>query len=877
MDLPSSAGGAAKVTYGGDCVIGVTQMGTKIAFSRRKFLAAGLLGAASAATEGIAMPTWAGAVMPTLTTTPPTLPALSGTTSDATAALTSYLARAGASATIVGDYFIDGEVVIPHSVTSLQLPAGTRLKVRGDHSALRRSGTVTFRELLAANVAAGDTSISPTNIGAYTVGEYILVTSYDTIANSTNKYGYLRKVTGKSSGKVQVDGGIPRLMVTQPRTAALALAPTIRIFGAGEIFAVDPTVTKGSLIAFVAVDNPRVEGIELHHSGASGIGLVHCNGGTINCTIHDLLDDGVNYFGYGVNVIGACRGLVVAGTISRVRHAVTTNGAPSITGIGPAGEPEDCRFEPIISGCSDKSLDTHRVGWNITMVPHITGGRGGIQIRADNVHVEGGTIFDSAGPGIAVDAVVAVAPVISGVLISYLRPSGTALLCNAPSNISDVDIRDCYGNNIVLSNNCVVRGGTISAGGSVGVQFLGSNNVVEGIQLGPSVTTPYIEAAGAVNNTFSTAEPTDIETMAAPTPSKLPAISGELVVGQQLRTTSGTWSPGPVTHTYSWFRDGAPIAGAQNRINALYNTVSVDAGKTLSVLVTADRPGYARGSVMSPSTAPVSAGPALVASVMPTITGTAEIGKYLQVSSGTWSPSAQNWAYAWLVDGVVVPGLAANRVQIQSSWAGKSVSAQVTASRAGFNPGSATTAPVKMPPAAIKNTVAPVLSGTGQIGTYLTASGGSWSPYVSSRTFQWLVDGVVVAGLTTNRVQVKSTWAGKSVKARVTALKSGWTSTSVDTKAIAVAPVGLTCTSRPVLTGTPQVGQFLTVSRGTWSPAGTSYSVAWYVGGVVVPNLAVTRVQVKSAWKGKTIVAKITAQREGFTSTSASSQSLLVS
>jgi hypothetical protein len=821
------------------------------------------------------MPTWAGAVMPTLTTTPPTLPALSGTTSDATAALTSYLARAGASATIVGDYFIDGEVVIPHSVTSLQLPAGTRLKVRGDHSALRRSGTVTFREMLAANVAAGDTSISPTNIGAYTVGEYILVTSYDTIANSTNKYGYLRKVTGKSSGKVQVDGGIPRLMVTQPRTAALALAPTIRIFGAGEIFAVDPTVTKGSLIAFVAVDNPRVEGIELHDSGATGVGLVHCNGGTINCTIHDLLDDGVNYFGYGVNVIGACRGLVVAGTISRVRHAVTTNGAPSITGIGPAGEPEDCRFEPIISGCSDKSLDTHRVGWNITMVPHITGGRGGIQIRADNVHVEGGTIFDSAGPGIAVDAVVAVAPVISGVLISYLRPSGTALLCNAPSTISDVHIRDCFGPNIVLKDNSTVRGGSISAGNAIGVQFLGSNNTVEGIQLGASVTTPYVEAAGATNNTFSTAAPDDIETMPAPIASKLPAITGVLAVGNQLRTSSGTWSPGPVTHTYSWFRNGVAIAGAQGRTNAQYSAVSGDAGASLTVVVTADRAGYARGTATS-APVQIAAGPPLVPTVAPVISGTAAIGKYLQVSNGTWSPAAQSWKCAWFLDGVVVPGLETARVLIQPAWANKVVTAQVTATRAGFEPGVAVTAGMKMPPAAIKCTILPVISGTAQVGNYLTASGGTWSPYVSTRQYQWFADGVLVAGLTTSRVLARSDWAGKSIKARVTAVKSGYASTSVETKAVTIAPGALKCTTRPVITGTPQVGQFISVSKGAWSPAGTSYSVAWYVGGVLVPAVSVLRVQVKSAWKGKSVVAKITARRAGFSDTTASSQSVII-
>jgi hypothetical protein len=809
---------------------------------------------------------------------PPGVQSLSGTGADATAALTSYLASAGATASIVGDYVIDGELVVPHTVTSLEIPAGSRLVVRGDHAGLARRGTVAFRELLPSAVSAGSTGFAVATPTKYRTGEYILVTTYDVVPNSPDKYGYLRQVTGVAAGRVQVDGALPRALTLQPRTAAIALAPALRIWGGGQISSTDPKVSTQPLVTLFAVSQPVVEGVEIFSSGGTGVAVAHCLGGKIDCSIHDLLDDGVNYFGYGVNVLGATRGLTVLGTMSRVRHAVTTNAGPSITGIGPAGEPEDCHFEPVVSDCTDKSVDTHRVGWNTTIVPHITGGRGGVQVRADNTHVVGGSIIASSGPGIAISNVVTLAGSVSGVAISYLQPSGTALLCNGPVAVSDVSIRDCYGTNIVLASNSTVRGGSISAGSSVGVQFNGSYNSVDGLQLGESVTTPYIEAAGVTGNTFTSAAPTDIEKLPAPYSVTVPAIAGIFAVGQQVQSSAGKWNiTSPLTYTYSWYRDGVAIGGASARTHPKYDVVSADLGKRLTVKVTADRAGYAQGSATSAPSEAVAAGAALVATTPPATTGTLAVGSYIQVSNGAWNPAAQSWSYQWLVDGVAVSGLVANRVQIQSAWAGKSVVARVTAKRTGWTNGTADAAAVRMPGAAIRNTVLPVITGTPKVGSYVSVSGGSWDPYVSTKTYQWFVDGVLVTGLTANRVQVRSAWAGKKLKARVTATKAGWTTATADSAAVAVAATALQNTVRPVISGTTVVGNFITTSKGSWTPSATSWAVAWYVDGVVVPNLNVLRVQVRSAWKGKSVVAKVTASAAGLTSTSSSTLPVVIS
>lgn len=802
------------------------------------------------------------------------LPALSGTTADASAALAAYLATAGASAAIVGDYFIDSEIAIPHSVTSLEIPSGSRIKVRGDHAGLTRSGTVTFRELLAAPVAQGATTIQAA-AATYRVGEYILVTTYDVVPKSPDKYGYMRQVTAVNGKTVSVDGPIPRGMTLQPRTAIVALAPSIRLWGAGEIVSTDATVTKRPLLAFFAVNDPKVEGIYLHDSGGTAVNLAHCLNGTIDCAISDLKDDGVNYFGYGVNVTGATRGVVVKGRISRVRHAVTTNAGPQVTGIGPAGEPEDCRFEPVVENCSDKSIDTHRVGWNTTIVPNVVGGRGGVQIRADNTHVVGGTIVGSSGPGVAVADVVGVPATISGTAISYLKASGTALLGNGPVNASDVTIRDCYGTNIVLKEGSTVTGGSISAGGSVGVRFMGSNNTVTDLQLGASVTTPYVEDPGVTGNSFDTAPPDDIEMLPAPKSLTAINIGGTVAVGSQLVASSGTWDVIGVTTTFTWLRDGVEINGAVARTHPKYDVISVDMGKTVSVRVTATRTGYNPGTATSPGVA-VAAGPALAPTTAPVMSGTGAIGTYLSVTKGVWTPAAQSWTYTWLVGGVAQSGPTGDRVQIQSGWAGKDVAVRVTAARTGWASGSVTTPVMRMAGAAIANTVKPAISGTAKVGSYLTVSNGTWNPYPGSFKVSWYVNGVVVSGLTASRVQVRSDWSGKQVNARITAAKAGWTSASADSAKLTIAEAPLLNTGRPMLSGSGKVGAFVSVSYGSWSPSASSYSVAWYVNGTVVSGLSTTRVQIMSAWKGKTVVAKVTAKRAGFTSTTSSTTALTI-
>lgn len=68
-----------------------------------------------------------------------------------------------------------------------------------------------------------------------------------------------------------------------------------------------------------------------------------------------------------------------------------------------------------------------------------------------------------------------------------------------------------------------------------------------------------------------------------------PVITGKPRVGQTLQADVGSWQPSPVTLTYRWKRNGAPITGATG-LN--YKATKADVGAYLSFQVVGRKAGY---------------------------------------------------------------------------------------------------------------------------------------------------------------------------------------------------------------------------------------------------------------------------------------------
>ncbi|MDN4163284.1 nidogen-like domain-containing protein [Nocardioides abyssi] len=181
-----------------------------------------------------------------------------------------------------------------------------------------------------------------------------------------------------------------------------------------------------------------------------------------------------------------------------------------------------------------------------------------------------------------------------------------------------------------------------------------------------------------------------------------PTITGTAKVGQTLKASTGTWNGTDLTYSYAWSRGGTPIAVATG---AEYVATAADADKAITVTVTASKTGLTDGKATSAAVT-VAKGDAPTATTAPAVTGDAEPGGTLTVSSGTWSEPGVTFAYQWLVDGTPVSGATGPSYVVRTGDAGKKVSVRVTATKAGYADGSATTEAVTVddapPPPATK-------------------------------------------------------------------------------------------------------------------------------------------------------------------------------
>jgi hypothetical protein len=356
-----------------------------------------------------------------------------------------------------------------------------------------------------------------------------------------------------------------------------------------------------------------------------------------------------------------------------------------------------------------------------------------------------------------------------------------------------------------------------------------------------------------------------------PSNNTLPTISGIAQQGDVLTASSGTWSgDAPISFSYQW-SDGQTGSTA---------TLSAgDVGQALTVTVTASN-AFGQASATSGSVGPVLPAPPAPGGP-PVITGTAQQGDTLSVSNGTWSNNPTAFAYIWHdCDGsgnscVAITGATSSSYTLQASDVGNAIIASVTASNAGGQNSSPSAPSAGVLPAAPVVSTAPGISGTAQQGKTLSVSNGLWSNNPTAFTYLWQdcdssqITCSTIAGATSSTYTLQSSDVGKNVSVTVTASNSGGR-TSVTTASVGpVLPPAPVNTQAPVITGTTEQGNTLSVSNGTWSNNPTGYSYAWescnssgancaVVGGATSRSYALSVADV-----GRTIACVITATGAG--------------
>ncbi|NDG31450.1 hypothetical protein EB118_15455, partial [bacterium] len=347
-----------------------------------------------------------------------------------------------------------------------------------------------------------------------------------------------------------------------------------------------------------------------------------------------------------------------------------------------------------------------------------------------------------------------------------------------------------------------------------------------------SVLSVEVKASNNAGFDIARSLPTaTIQSASAPTISVLPAITGNAAVDQILNVSNGTWSgTQPINYAYQWLRGTISIVGATSNN---YTVTIADTLNTIACKVTASNVSGSL-AVTSASTGQV---PAVLATnvILPVITGTVEIGKTIQSSTGTWTGTPTiTYSYQWQRGTTNISGANTSSYTIQLADSNSQLRCQVIASNpAGLSQAANSLSTITVPlPSVPVNSIPPSISGTVSVGNTLTTSNGTWTgtgPF--TYTYQWQSGNVDLAGKITNTYIVDLSDVGKTIRVVVTATNASGNRSSASLPTVVVPPTAPILVSKPVVTGIVQIGETLTTTDGSWIGSPTiTYTYQWLRG-----------------------------------------------
>ena len=326
-----------------------------------------------------------------------------------------------------------------------------------------------------------------------------------------------------------------------------------------------------------------------------------------------------------------------------------------------------------------------------------------------------------------------------------------------------------------------------------------------------------------------------------PVESAAPSVSGLARVGQVLTAEPGSWSTAVSSYAYQWesatpgSSQWATVSGAAS---ASYLVPSSLQGDDLRVIVTATNQSGS-GAAASAATAPVGTSLAVpVATVGPSISGTAAVGDVLSATAGSWTLSPAGYAYQWQRSSngggswVNISGAVASSYTLTASDAGDQERVVVIATNA-VGAGTAESAAVGAVLSLPVSVTAPSVSGVTRVGQALSVSSGSWSPAVTSYSYQWQRSSNSGASWASISGSASATYVAQSadlnaeLQVQVCAT-NGAGSACVTTAATGLVTAGaMVASAPPVISGTAARGDQLSATGGSWVPTPTSYAYQW--------------------------------------------------
>lgn len=316
--------------------------------------------------------------------------------------------------------------------------------------------------------------------------------------------------------------------------------------------------------------------------------------------------------------------------------------------------------------------------------------------------------------------------------------------------------------------------------------------------------------------------------------------------------------------------------GVQSLACGIYATVPVSlGGKALTAITWPSGTDAARLHILA-----VASDAGVRASGSAQVTGatTYAPGAALTASGPTFSgPADISTSYQWLRDGVPVSGGDQARYELSAEDVGAQLGVVVTGRAAGLAPAEVASAAVSVAPGTYTVVTAPAITGTPTVGQTLTVSPGEYSVPGVQVTYQWLADGVPIAGAVDSTLVLDSSVLGKRIRVEASSAKPGYTSaeavTTAATDAVVAPPdPAIAVVVAPVVSGTAQVGRTLAVTDGTYAVPGVQLAYQWLRDGVSIERATSAAYLVTSADVGRTISARVTASKAGWTTVATTSR-----
>lgn len=341
-----------------------------------------------------------------------------------------------------------------------------------------------------------------------------------------------------------------------------------------------------------------------------------------------------------------------------------------------------------------------------------------------------------------------------------------------------------------------------------------------------------------------------------------PAISGTPLVGMTLTADPGTWSPTGATFSYRWLAGGVEVEGATART---FVPTASQVGKALTVEVTAVASGVAPGSATSDPSPAVGKG-RLENAGRPLISGAPHVNGVLRATGGSWVPGDIEVAYQWMADGEALAGATSPTFTVPQGLLGRSVSVEVTASRDGYEPATASSEPVEIGAGSeLVNVTTPVVGGLARVGKVLVAGRGTWSRSGLDFSYAWTRSGKPIRGARKAFYELRAADLGHRLRVIVTATAADVAPVVARSRATdRVARGILTVQERPEVRGSNTLGGRVRITAGEVSVEPSAVKVQWFRGSKAIRGATGRVYEPRPQDVGHVLLARVTYSAPGY-------------